>query len=288
MSEPNPFDDGLEGVDNFESEPNPFEDPDLVVPEVEGESYGATTRDTDPVPVPVIETDAPKKKNELPPGLLNYYSQYFQLTFEDFKKTFLRALSPTVFENNSAEESPDLYGALWVTAAVVLTRYTLATFTDIFVTELIHGQALGGHKNSDNLGETWSDSRVQRFVQLVYSLWIFYGYTFVAPLICHHFVLKGSRSAVLGTATQLISVYGYTNGIWLPIFVLVGVMSHWGTHMGIVRILELALVAIGGIYSGYSIYVRVKGPDPQPAHVLPAVFSMHTLFCALIAFALTQ
>ncbi|GAV54890.1 hypothetical protein ZYGR_0AS02130 [Zygosaccharomyces rouxii] len=234
--------DGLDGVDDFGV--NPFEEtlPDTPLEEVP------------PEPIPNLEPEvAPTSVEEpcpLAPGLLNYYSRYFQLTTSDFKQ---RALGSLSLRNESPP--PDLYGPLWITATVVMSRFLGSGLFSLLVDGIVGG-VMPEVRNSTH--QSWS---------LVHSAWLFYAYTLLTPFVAQKLL---STSFI-----PLVSTYGYSNVTWIIGCLLLSIIDEF-RRLGknfVITIIEWVIVSLIALKRSLSLYNELEaGRKSLPLLILDVAF----------------
>lgn len=237
--------DGLEGVDDFDV--NPFEEalPDTPLEEVPPEPLSNLEPKNIPNPAEGGEEARP-----LAPGLLNYYSRYFQLTTTDFKQ---RALGSLSLRNEAPP--PDLYGPIWVTASVVMSRFLASGALALLIDGIIKG-VMPEIRNSSH--QSWN---------LVHSAWLFYAYTFLTPLIAQK---------ILSTSfIPLVSIYGYSNITWIIGCLLLSVVDEF-RRLGkgfIITVIEWVIVALIALKRSLSLYNEMEaGRKALPLLVIDVAF----------------
>ncbi|CAI6501044.1 AIS_HP2_G0017670.mRNA.1.CDS.1 [Saccharomyces cerevisiae] len=294
------IDDDLEGVDDFDNEPNPFDDatvpdsPSMNEPTMgkgnaahsavdnKGESAPLQGQMDPPAYDQVVGEDASGGPNGLRPGLINYYSRYFQLDPTQFRKRLSAVLTFRNDHNSeNANNETDLYGAVWITATVVMINFTMSGGLTFIINEVIGG--VRGDERFD---------RASQFKKLLHSIWLFYGYTFGVPFITLQ-VLKrdehSERNMNFKSVPQLISVYGYANLIWIPICVILNILDLF-KHLRTVQAIQWAIVALGWAQSSYFLNSQMSNNNNETQSggklslSVIAVIALHSLFCLLFRF----
>ncbi|KAL3232829.1 Protein YIP5 [Nakaseomyces bracarensis] len=249
------IDDGMEGVDDFITDPNPFEEQvhsgygtnaannnnsDQILGDVD---IGNKVKDLPPtydsslqVEPERVAADSTIPQGKLPPGLLNYYSRYFQLDSAGLKKRIMYPKS--FYENrNDVEEQnfeigdeddddvnllSDLYGPVWITASAVMAK-----FVTVGIVEMIKNGIILGVSRSSMGDETFLPNSFweKQFISLIHSIWLFYAHTFVTPLL----IFKGFQNHYDGlkmkSRYEIISIYGYSNLVWVTVGLFLGVLE---------------------------------------------------------------
>lgn len=197
----------------------------------------------DTPPPPFTPTETPP----LAPGLLNYYSRYFQLSTADFKTKTLASLSV-----RGERPTPDLYGPVWITASVVMARFLGSGVFSLGIDGVLRGVA----------------PATFQFSKLVHSTWLFYGYTFVMPLAAQRLL---SEPAFL----ELVTTYGYMNVVWIGASVLLSGVDEFGRlgRPAAVALVEWVVVALVAAKRALTLYVQLES---RRALVLLA---LDVLFC---------
>ncbi|CAB4252457.1 similar to Saccharomyces cerevisiae YGL161C YIP5 Protein that interacts with Rab GTPases, localized to late Golgi vesicles [Maudiozyma barnettii] len=329
----NGVDDDLDGVDDFLDEPNPFDDtqngtsnsnatvaPDLdtksmataVLPdysEISGiqqepgnEPYGNVNNGSS---VNVNRTTT--ERGELPPGLINYYSKFFQLSTETFKGRFLRSLkiNQLIFESESYNpESRELFGAIWITCTIVLVKFIFPGLIN-----LMHYGIIKGEKISESVP---TNDRDKIYWNLIHSIWLFGIYSFVVPFIVLQIILKddtngeenglpqseptgdaGGRHMTINANAKnligLITVYGYGNSIWLFILPILDITNSLATRFKTAIAVEWAIIALAYVktaqYMNMQICNRGNGHVRLPFTMI-FVLGFHIIFSVLLMFTL--
>ncbi|CAR28480.1 hypothetical protein ZYGR_0S01110 [Zygosaccharomyces rouxii] len=234
--------DGLDGVDDFGV--NPFEEtlPDTPLEEVPPEPIRNIEPEIAPKP---IEEERP-----LAPGLLNYYSRYFQLTTADFRKRVLGSLS---LRNEASP--PDLYGPLWITATVVMSRFLGSGLFTLCIDGVFGGIST---EVKDSSRQSW---------KLVHSAWLFYAYTLLTPFI--------AQKLLATNFIPLVSTYGYSNVTWIAGCLLLSVVDEF-RRLGknfVITIIEWVIVSLIALKRSYSLYNELEaGRKSLPLLVVDVAF----------------
>ncbi|CDF90952.1 uncharacterized protein ZBAI_01497 [Zygosaccharomyces bailii ISA1307] len=212
----------------------------------------------DSPPPPFESTEAlpstPAEAPPLSPGLLNYYSRYFQLTTADFKLKTLASLSL-----RSERPSPDLYGPIWITATVVMARFLGSGVFALCIDGILRGVA----------------PATFQFSKLVHSTWLFYGYTFVMPFVAQRLLADSSF-------IELLTTYGYVNVVWIGASLMLSGVDEFG-RLGrpvVVTLIEWVVVALVAAKRSLSLYSQLES---RKALVLLA---LDVLFCVAAKFLL--
>lgn len=236
--------DGLEGVDDFGV--NPFEEalPPTPLEEVSPEPFNTVEPETEP------STREQEQQQPLSPGLLNYYSRYFQLTTTDFKNRILGSLSL----RNEAPP-PDLYGPLWITASVIMSRFLGSGFFKLCIDGVFRGV-------SPEVGDS-----SHQFWKLVHSTWLFYAYTLLTPFV--------AQKLLSTPFIPLVSTYGYSNVIWIGGCLLLSGIDEF-RRLGknfVIMIIEWVIISLIASKRSLSLYSELEGGRKAlPLLVVDAAF----------------
>ncbi|EJS43819.1 yip5p [Saccharomyces arboricola H-6] len=299
------IDDDLEGVDDFGNEPNPFDDatvpdsPNMNKPTTgkdggfystmnnKSESAAPLQGQMDPPSYDQVIGENPNEnsgRDELRPGLINYYSRYFQLDLTQFKKRLSGVLTFRNDHNNSedSDNEADLYGAVWITATVVMINFTMNGGLTFIINNVIDGI-----RNGEDI------DRASQFKKLLHSIWLFYGYTFGVPFITMQILKRdehSERNRQFKSIPELISVYGYANLIWIPICVILNILD-MSKRLRTVQAIQWAIVALGWAQSSYFLNSQMlnnNNNDTQESVKssvsIIVVVTLHALFCLLFRF----
>ncbi|CAI4039124.1 hypothetical protein SMKI_07G0950 [Saccharomyces mikatae IFO 1815] len=297
------IDDDLEGVDDFGNEPNPFDD--STVPDSQNMTNSTTAKASDfyntmgskgesaplqgqmdpPAYDKVIGEDDVNdgsRRDELRPGLINYYSRYFQLDLTQFKKRLSAVLTfRNDYNSEGSDSNSDLYGAVWITATVVMINFTMSKGLKFIISDVIEGIRSG--EDID---------RASQFKKLLHSIWLFYGYTFGVPFITMQVLNRdehSERNRSFKSIPELISVYGYSNLIWIPVCVILNILD-MSKHLRTIQAIQWAIVALGWAQSSYFLNSQMTNsgngaqPDGKFSLSIIVVIALHSLFCLLFRF----
>lgn len=334
----NGIDDDLDGVDDFTNEPNPFEDTrhaatsnstnnngNHLVSDFDTKSMATTVlpdyndivADQPPLqpqqqqnlnePFSNTTDVATDEHGELPPGLINYYSKFFQLSTETFKGRFLRSLriNQLIFESENYDpESRELFGAIWITCAIVLVKFMFPGLINLFHYGIIKGERINESVPSND--------RDKIYWNLIHSIWLFGIYSFVVPFIVLQIILKddtnGEENALPQNETSndgsgrhitinsnaknligLITVYGYGNSIWLFILPILDIVNSLATKFKMAIAIEWAIIALAYVktaqYMNMQICNRGNGHVRLPFTMI-FILGFHIIFSVLLMFIL--
>lgn len=178
---------------------------------------------------------------------ISFYRQYFDLDSDIFFNKVQKSMNPFSNEFNN-EESNELYGFIWITGTLIFFMFVSSTGSNI-LSEWIHSTT--GSKYNYNFDLIFS------------AIWLFYSYNIIVPLLLTlstSYWLKFPQSLSL---TKIISIYGYTNILWIPITLLnliVVVFINNEKHGVGLNIIEWLIVATTGAVTGLS-NVKKLSPD---------------------------
>ncbi|CCH59835.1 hypothetical protein TBLA_0C00130 [Henningerozyma blattae CBS 6284] len=329
MNEPNPFDDDQAIIPDTDEPVGIFKKDSAVISTIaeanifkEGNNMESPPPYADPIPsgninnsenINDITTPSDINSNannlgELSPSLLNYYAKFFLLTSDEFKTRVYQSISiknpvtsdleqvPTT-ENGTSDISIsykcDLYGPVWMTASVVMTKFVTSGFINVLMNDLIKG-------------EKYSDltDRNNQFLGLVHSIWLFYGYTFLISVLIFYFITKttsitnttnnnDASDHYLNTRTikkisspvEVISIYGYSNINWIPICIIMDILEIFRSKKAVL-IAKCITITIGGIKSGFTLFKNINNSSTvdRMSYTLILLLSLHALFCISIMF----
>lgn len=308
--------DDLDGVDDFMNDPNPFE-------HSQGESGAIPQDDTKStvtsMPPHYSETpindnvnnnnnnttnESTVNRGELPPGLINYYSRFFQLSTESFKGKFIRSLkiNESIFESETYEEDKrELFGAIWITCTIVLVKFIFPGLIN-----LVYYGIIKGVKISDSVP---SNDRDKIYWNLIHCIWLFGIYSFVVPFIVLQIILKDdtsnneeeSESNNTDTARHLtinpnvknlvglVTVYGYGNSIWLFVLPVLDIIDRLSSKFKIALAIEWAIIAVTYVKSAQYMHMQIcnrgNGHLRLPFSMI-FILGFHIIFSVLLMFTL--
>lgn len=254
------LDDGLEGVDDFTNEPNPFDD--VIADDFETKSkppgYG-NTDDTVTLPpgyeetveteqAPIAGPSTTQSANEtLPPGLLNHFSQYFQLSDQELKKNLYAAItfkSSPASDLETGQPNPELYGAVWIFATIVATNFIGSQLFKVIANGIIRGVYW-----QDDANKKYGGSR------LIHSFWLYLVYAFAVPLVIAKMSAQHNDNAV-----SLIATFGYSQIAWIPLGLLLDLTSElqWLMPAVVFALLKWFLVLLAFAKSSLFLHARLS------------------------------
>lgn len=171
---------------------------------------------------------------------VNHYRRYFNLNTSDFFHNIVKSVNIIKNEDDD-NELGDLYGPIWVSATIIFILFFSNTSSN-----LIYGW-FNGVENKYQYD----------FKLLTGAMSLIYGYTFLIPLgfyLISTFYFKLSNFLKL---TKIISIYGYSNSIWLPSAILNILRSFLQNHLILNSILKWLNVLIAGLISGFIIIKQI-------------------------------
>lgn len=269
--------DGLDGVDDFAEESNPFENPfdDTILNDAPPPAY--EDRINSEVPT-THDGSTPIESRELRPGLLNYYSQYFQLSTQDLKTnlyesiSFKRKLATGDEESSVIVNGPnDLYGAIWVTATVILSKFLV-----LGLLRLIEEGIFAGWKLSNTEIDTL-------YLSLIHSVWLFYSYVFGMGVVSYKLLNKADPQI---TGIETIAIYGYSNTIWIPTAIIIDIVDLFQEDS--IRLISLLLKCLF-IFCAFvksSLYLHSKLAREGGENYVRSFIVVNAIFCVLVKFIL--
>lgn len=180
-----------------------------------------------------------------------FYRKFFDLDSDEFFQKISRALNPLnpLFEDNGNEgHVTELYGFFWITGTLIFLMFVSSTGSNILADWLYSDD--GDQKYDYN------------FDLLTLSISLFYGYNLLVPFLLYgitSYVFKFPNRLQL---TSLISIYGYTNILWIPItlvnfFIVIFISNK--KHSLILNLLEWIIVIVSGAITGLSNFRKI-GP----------------------------
>jgi hypothetical protein len=253
-------------------------DEDIIVPDQpKPRTTATTTLSSSRTPIP-----SSKASNLFQ---ISFYRQYFDLDSDIFFNKVQKSMNPISNEFNN-EESNELYGFIWITGTLILFMFVSSTGSNI-LSAWIHSTT--GSKYNYNFDLIFS------------AIWLFYGYNIIVPLLLTlstSYWLKFPQSLSL---TKIISIYGYTNILWIPITLLnliVVVFINNEKHGVGLNIIEWLIVATSGVVTGLSNVKKISpdlkenclllhNNDPLKANrlfmgIVVALSIAHTLFSVIV------
>lgn len=304
------IDDDLEGVDDFLNEPNPFteeQEPRVVADNNDsnmGQREPLRATSAQPLQSNKVPVDYGTNEHELPPGFINYYSRYFEISADAFKRKTLASLmlNRSIFEQGDARDNRELYGSIWICVSVVLMKFLFPGLLNFVYVGVIKGEKVSTFSRYE--------MRDDAFWGLVHCIWLFGVYTFVVPLIVLQFVKRDivteeSQTAEVGvgtTTTQglsvseyakelvgMISIYGYGNTIWLITFPILDILATV-SRSKVAFILKWVVSALASLkilqFAHYQIYGARRYTGTKMAVSMIFMLGFQVLFTLLLMFML--
>ncbi|VEU21934.1 DEKNAAC102899 [Brettanomyces naardenensis] len=199
------------------------------------------------------------------PFSVNYYRRYFDLDTPEFFRNCWKSLNPfSRLENYEFQEVGDLYGTVWITATLIFLLFFCNSFADL-ITDWIQ------HDDEDKL-------HINYFGMLLSSINILYGYVIIVPLVLWVVLKFYMRVINLIPLTKLISIYAYANLLWIPAAFLSIFRGLLANHRRLDNILKWICIALGGILSGTSVFVKLvqyfniiyanESPEERKRHIV--------------------
>lgn len=174
---------------------------------------------------------------------INFYRKYFDLDTDEFILKLKNAINPLNKESTTIQHEEDsateLYGFIWITGSLIFLMFVSSTGSNILANWL---------HSSDKKYE-------YDFDLLTLSICLFYGYNIIIPLALYAFTTWGLKFPQGISLTRVISIYGYTNILWLPITVvnfLIVLLISSKKHHTMLNALEWTIVLFSGAVTGLS------------------------------------
>ncbi|KAH3667802.1 hypothetical protein WICMUC_005202 [Wickerhamomyces mucosus] len=171
----------------------------------------------------------------------NNGERYFNITSDEFFSNIFSSINVlSKVELETAQETGDLYGPIWVTATVIFILFFSNT---------------GAHKLNNWLSGS-DESYEYDFALFTGAISLLYGYTVVIPIFLYvvsvfYFKLIGFLSL-----TKIVSIYGYANSVWAPAAILAMFRGFFSNGF-ISSVILWAAVLIGGGISGAAILSKL-------------------------------
>lgn len=178
---------------------------------------------------------------------MNFYRKYFDLNSDMFFQRIKRAANPfnKSFDDSDTDETTELYGFFWITGTLIFFMFLSSTGANLLAHWL----------HSDD------DVYEYSFDLLTLSITLFYGYNIAVPVILvltTSFLLKFPQALSI---TRLMSIYGYTNILWIPITlinILAATFVSQKTHPVLLNLLEWIFVVTSGIITCLSNTLKIS------------------------------
>lgn len=178
---------------------------------------------------------------------INFYRQYFDLDSDVFFQKIQKSLNPFTHLDDSEPYPHELYGFVWITGTLIFLMFVSSTGSQL-LNQWIRGSP----------DEPYSYD----FELLIKSISLFYGYNFVVPALLWAITTYYNKFPEPLSLTRTVSIYGYTNVLWIPITlinVVIVVFVNNNKHGYVLNILEWTIVGISGIITGLSNFNKL-GP----------------------------
>lgn len=178
---------------------------------------------------------------------LNHYRQYFNIDTNEFIDNCKSSLNPLAkLPNDDNYESPgDLYGAVWITATLLFLLFFCNSLAELL-------SSWFSITNPDD------SIKINYFKMLVSSINLLYGYIIIIPTLLYLIIAFYLKISPLMSLTKFISIYAYTNLLWIPAALLSIFRGFLINHNGMDSILKWTCIAIGALLSGCSIMIKLK------------------------------
>ncbi|QPG77183.1 hypothetical protein FOA43_004590 [Brettanomyces nanus] len=181
------------------------------------------------------------------PFSLNYYRKYFDLNTKDFFANCWKSLNPfTKLDQYEFQQVGDLYGPVWITATLIFLLFFCNSVAQIITSWLLN-------KSEDDT-ETL---HINYFKILLSSINLLYGYIFIVPLLLWAVLRFYFKVVNVIPVTKLISMYSYSNILWIPAALLSVFRGLLANHNSLDAALKWLCIVMGSILSGAGILVRL-------------------------------
>ena len=186
---------------------------------------------------------------------LDYYQQFFNVTTNDVGQRIFSSMVPNrkgfidVISNN-----PDLYGPLWVCVTLIVTASMSGNIAKYFRS---HGQS------------NWT-FHFQEVTSLATILFI---YTWIVPILLWGVLAWRVGQANTHSLFSMITLYGYSLSIYIPVSVLWTVLIHFATLQWIITV---AAATLSGGVLAISFWPVIKRDKQKIAYgVIAAIVLLH-------------
>ncbi|KAK6637641.1 hypothetical protein RUM44_008063 [Polyplax serrata] len=184
-----------------------------------------------------------------------YYQQFFDVDTDQVKNRIIWGMIPrpgVSYINTIIKPKPDLYGPFWISVTLI---FTIAVSGN--VANYLQFAPLGNYY--------WKyDFHIISFAATAIFL-----YSFVVPLLLWGFIKWNDSSQNLSvTFLELLCVYGYSLGIYIPVAILWVIQISW---------FQWILVLLGATMSGFVLLTAVAPvlAGPKKCIVLCIVLLLH-------------
>ncbi|CAG0881914.1 unnamed protein product [Darwinula stevensoni] len=212
--------------------------------------------------LPGEEEDGRREKTRGGPWTWEYYQQFFDVDTEQVKQRTLWAMIPrpsVSYLEHYIRPNPDLYGPFWIGVTLVFSIAVMGNLSNYLATA-----ATGNY--------VWRYD----FHKVSYAATAVLTYIWLLPIGLYAFLRYRMREGYQLTFLEIISVYGYSLAIYIPISILWMIQVNW---------LQWLLVILGSVMSGLvlvsSLWPAVK--DDPKRQVAIGVLSLVVLFHFLLA-----
>ncbi|KAG7810904.1 hypothetical protein KL921_002532 [Ogataea angusta] len=233
--------------------PEPFDDDDVFIQPDSGasevhEADLGSPANPEPTTAPSTANTtftSSKSKKTYSGGIftLNYYRQFFDLESGDFFRNCYKSLNPLVrLPEEEFREVGDLYGSVWITATLVYLLFFCNSFAELISEWFLQNDKLG----------------INYFKMIITSINLLYGYIAIIPTLLYLALRFYFKVVLLIPLTKLISIYSYSNIMWIPAALLSIFRGLLINHHVLDSVLKWTCIGIGAILSGWSITVKIS------------------------------
>lgn len=183
--------------------------------------------------------------------LMHFYRRFFDLDTETFFRKLQQALNPfnlaQITEDEYEGSESELYGFIWVTGTLIFLVFVSSTGSNLLA-EWLH-PSKKSHKYEYS------------FDLLTLSISLFYGYNLIIPALFWAYTTWYLKFHEPLSLLRVISIYGYTNILWVPItilnFLIVLLVNNRKHHI-LVNSLEWLVVVFSGLITGLSNLTKLR------------------------------
>ncbi|RCK63153.1 Protein YIPF1 [Candida viswanathii] len=228
---------------------NDFIQPDEPIPT---DSTPPFTAPLNPSQPPPTQPTASSSSQSQPSGKshmfqMNFYRHYFDLDSDVFFQKIQKSLNPFARLDETEAYPNELYGFVWITGTLIFLMFVSST---------------GSHLLNQWIRGSPEEPYSYDFELLIKSISLFYGYNFIVPALLWAITTYYNKFPEPLSLTRTVSIYGYTNVLWIPITlinVVIVVFVNNTKHGYVLNILEWTIVGISGIITGLSNFNKL-GP----------------------------
>ncbi|GMF02619.1 unnamed protein product [Ambrosiozyma monospora] len=192
---------------------------------------------------------------------LNYYRQFFDLDTNEFFSNCYKSLNPFVrLDFDEFSEVGDLYGSIWITATLIFLLFFCNSFAELI------GELVSRHEGT---------SEIDYFKMIITSINLLYGYIILTPSLLWVILKFYFKISNLSPISKLISIYSYSNLLWIPAAFLSVFRGLLVNHHTVDTILKWGCIGIGAILSGVSLSVKLNqyfnyvfGEEEKKVHMI--------------------